>query len=304
MPFTAILLVLASCVLHAGWNLACKSKTPSAAFFVLSTGSSITVMTPLYIWFAPRLGEVPPPVWGLLIATGFFQALYYISLGNAYRVNDISLAYPVVRALPVLLVPLACGLLGYGKSLSALSLTGMVIIAAGCMILPLTALKVNLIRQYLRLPFLFMVIAALATTAYSIIDSQALALLKTDGAQVFPPVQAALFYIAFENLAILGFLLLHLLFSRRETFNFRIIRKESLRYPLMSGPASTTAYVLVLLAMQIASDVSYVVAFRQISILIGVVSGILILKEKLTHLKLTSTLLIFAGLVLTALGQK
>lgn len=302
MPLTAILLVLVSCVMHAGWNLACKTKTPSAAFFVLSTASSITLMTPLYVWFAPRLGQVPPPVWGLLVATGFFQALYYTSLGNAYRLNDISLAYPVIRALPVLFVPLICGLLGFGESLSALSLAGMVIIAAGCMVLPLTSLRTAHVRDYLGLPMLFVLLAALATTAYSITDSQALAMMS-GGDRPFGPIQAALFYIAFENLAILGFLLLHLLFSRRETLNFRAIRRDSLRYPLMSGPASTSAYLLVLVAMQLASDVSYVVAFRQISILIGVMLGVMVLKEKFTRLKLTATTLIFAGLVLTALGQ-
>lgn len=302
MPLTAILLVLVSCVMHAGWNLACKTKTPSAAFFVLSTASSITLMTPLYVWFAPRLGQVPPPVWGLLVATGFFQALYYTSLGNAYRLNDISLAYPVIRALPVLFVPLTCGLLGFGENLSMLSLAGMVIIAAGCLVLPLTSFRTAHIRDYLRLPMLFVLLAALGTTAYSITDSQALAMLS-GGERVFGPIQAALFYIAFENLAILGFLLLHLLFSRRETLNFRALRRDSLRYPLMSGPASTSAYLLVLVAMQLASDVSYVVAFRQISILIGVVLGVMVLKEKFTRLKLAATTLIFAGLVLTALGQ-
>lgn len=302
MPLTAILLVLVSCVMHAGWNLACKTKTPSAAFFVLSTASSITLMTPLYVWFAPRLGQVPPPVWGLLIGTGFFQALYYTSLGNAYRLNDISLAYPIIRALPVLLVPLTCGLLGFGESLSVLSRTGMVIIAAGCLVLPLTSIRTARLRDYLGLPMLFVLLAALATTAYSITDSQALAMLS-GGDRVFGPLQAALFYIAFENLAIMGFLLLHLLFSRRETLNFRAIRRDSLRYPLMSGPASSSAYLLVLVAMQLATDVSYVVAFRQISILIGVMLGIMLLKEKFTRLKLTATVLIFAGLVFTALGQ-
>lgn len=302
MPLTAILLVLVSCVMHAGWNLACKTKTPSAAFFVLSTASSITLMAPLYVWFAPRLGQVPPPVWGLLIATGFFQALYYTSLGNAYRLNDISLAYPIIRALPVLLVPLTGGLLGFGESLSGLSLAGMVIIAAGCLVLPLTSLRTARLRDYLGLPMLFVLLAALGTTAYSITDSQALARLS-GGARVFGPIQAALFYIAFENLAILGFLLLHLRFSRRETLNFRAIRRDSLRYPLMSGPASTSAYLLVLVAMQLASDVSYVVAFRQISILIGVMLGVMVLKEEFTRLKLTATILIIAGLVLTALGQ-
>lgn len=301
MPLTAILLVLFSSVMHAGWNLACKLRTPSAAYFLLSTGSSIVVMIPLYLWFAPWIGQVPLPVWGLMVATGFAHALYYTSLGHAYRLTDISLAYPILRALPVLWVPLVGGLLGYGAPLSALAIIGMITIAAGCMIMPLIALNRALLRQYIRLPFLFVLLAALGTTAYSIMDSQALAWLR--GAEAFSPLETALFYIAFENLAILVFLILHVFFSRRERANLREIRQKSLRYPLLSGPTTTVAYLLVLLAMQIASNVSYVVAFRQISILFGVLLGVLVLKERVTRYKLIGTSLIFAGLVFAALGS-
>lgn len=288
--------------MHAGWNLACKSKTPSAAFFVLSTSSSIVLMIPLYLYFIPRLGQVPTPVWGLLVATGFAQAFYYISLANAYRLNEISLSYPLVRSLPVLLVPLVCYLIGYGKPVSALSWTGMIIVTVGCIILPLTNLKTVMVKRHMCYPLLFIFLAALGVTAYSIIDSKGLELLKS-GEQPFSTLQTALFYIAFENLAILGFLCLYIALSPQEAFHLRTICKQSLRYPLMAGPTSTSAYTLILVAMQFASNVSYVVAFRQISILITVLLGTLILKEKITRLKMTGTALIFTGLILAALGQ-
>jgi hypothetical protein len=60
MNFIAIILVLASCVTHAGWNLVSNSKTPSEAFFALSTSSSVLVMTPLYLYSIPHLGLISP----------------------------------------------------------------------------------------------------------------------------------------------------------------------------------------------------------------------------------------------------
>ncbi len=297
-----MMLVLVSCFMHAGWNLACKVKTPSAAFFSLSTASSVVMMIPLYLYFIPRLGGVPPVIWGFLLATGFFQAFYYISLANAYRLNDISLAYPVTRALPVLLVPLVCLMVGHGKPVSAPSFMGMVMIAIGCMVIPLKALNLTFLKSYLQYPFLFILCAAVGTTGYSIVDSIGLELLKSDEKSL-SMFQIALFYVAFENLAILGFLCPYVLFSRQETSRFHLIRKQSLHYPLLAGPASTIAYALVLVAMQMASNISYIVAFRQISILIGVILGIVILKEQPTPFKLASTFLIFSGLVLTVLGQ-
>jgi len=301
MNSIAIILVLISCVTHAGWNLVSKSRTPSAAFFALSTGSSLVVMTPLYIYFIPRLSQVPLALWGLLITTGFFQALYYISLGNSYRLNDISLAYPISRSLPVLLVPLVCFLIGYGKPLSMLAIVGMIITAVGCMILPLKVINTSVLKQYFQYSFLFVVLAAVGTTGYSIIDSMGLELLKT-GAHPLSTLQAALFYIAFEDLLTVFFLWPYVGFSRREKINLRIICKRSLRYPLLAGPVVAITYSLVLIAMQFATNVSYIVAFRQVSILIGVLSGIFVLKEKSTPFKIAGTAMIFIGLVLAAVG--
>jgi len=301
MSALALLLILISCVMHAGWNLVCKSKTPSAAFFVLSTGGSVFLMTPLYVYFIPRCGEVAPAVWGVLIATTVFQTGYFISLGNAYRLNDISLSYPLVRSLPVLLIPLTCYLIGYGKPISPLSLAGMGIVAVGCMILPLTRFTRAVFRQYWQYPLLFVLLAAVAITGYSIIDSKGMELLR-GGPTPFSTVEAALFYISFQTAGIWLCLWLYVCCSRRETAHLRSIWKGSLRYPLMAGPATTVAYTLVLIAMPFATNVSYIMAFRQISILIGVYLGVAILKEKLTRLKMASTLLIFTGLVLAALG--
>ncbi len=301
MTPVAILLVLFSSVMHAGWNLACKSKTPSAAFFVLSTLSSIVLLTPSYIYFIPRLGQVPAPIWVLLVATGFAQTIYYVSLGNAYRLNDISLSYPLVRSLPVLLVPLVCWLIGYGKPISGLSWVGMMIVVAGCILLPWVKLRGAVLKSNAWYPFLFIVLAALAVTSYSIIDSKGLELLR-NGEQPFTILQAAWFFIAFENLAILCFLCLYLLFSPHEVFHLRTIFKQSLRYPLMAGPATTASYILILVSMQFVSNVSYVVAFRQIGILIAVLMGALILKERITRLKIAGIALIFTGLILTTLG--
>ena len=301
MNSIAIILVIASCVTHAGWNFVCKSKTPSAAFFAISTCSSLVALTPVFLYFIPRLGQVPLALWGLLIVTGFFQALYYISLGNSYRLNDISLAYPISRSLPVLMVPLICFLIGYGKPLSLLAIMGMIVTAVGCMILPLKIINTSVFKQYFQYSFLFVVLASVGTAGYSIIDSMGLELLKT-GAHPLSTMQAALFYIAFEDLATLLFLWPYVWSSRREKINLRIIRKRSLRYPLLAGPVVSVTYTLVLLAMQFATNVSYIVAFRQVSILVGVLLGIFVLKEKSTPFKITGTALIFAGLVLAALG--
>jgi uncharacterized membrane protein len=172
----------------------------------------------------------------------------------------------------------------------------MMIIAAGCIILPLRTINFAILKHYLQYPFLFILLAAVGTTGYSIIASRALELLKI-GVHHFSTMQAALFYIAFENLMRLFYMWFYVLMSRRERINLRIIRKHSLGYPLLAGPVVSITYTLILLAMEFASNVSYIVAFRQVSILIGVLLGIFVLKEKSTKFKIIGTIFIFTGLV-------
>ena len=59
--------------------------------------------------------------------------------------------------------------------------------------------------------------------------------------------------------------------------------------------------MLVLIAMNFVTNVSYVQAFRQIGLLIGMLEGIFILKEKCTVPKIVGITLILSGLVLSVL---
>ena len=68
----------------------------------------------------------------------------------------------------------------------------------------------------------------------------------------------------------------------------------------MSGIFSVGAYGLVLIAMGLVTNVSFIQAFRQLSLPIGVALGIFILKEKVTLPKLIGVAMLLTGLILTA----
>jgi uncharacterized membrane protein len=55
---------------------------------------------------------------------------------------------------------------------------------------------------------------------------------------------------------------------------------------------------LILWAYQLSPVASYIVAFRQFSIVIGAVLGFIIFKEKGVYVRLSGALLIAAGMVL------
>ena len=228
------------------------------------------------------------------------MAFYFICLGNAYRTSEMSLAYPMTQSLPVLFVPVVTTMLGFGKPLSPLTLWGMVITALGCVVLPLNGLKWNQAKVLFNYSFLFIVGTAIGTTGYSIIDSEALGMLGSTSS--FTPVRAALFYITFENIFMLPLLWAYTFLSRRDRIMLRVIKKRSLKAAIFSGPVAELTYAIVLLAMQFADNVSYIVAFRQVSIIIGFFLGVLILKEKSTPFKIIGTVMIFCGLILAKIG--
>ena len=72
--------------------------------------------------------------------------------------------------------------------------------------------------------------------------------------------------------------------------------------PVLTGGWITVTYALVLLAMAYADDVSYVVAFRQISIPMGVGMGIFFLREPAGSAKLVGTLTLVVGVLFIALA--
>ena len=300
MTMFCIILVLISAAMHASWNLICKSKSPSGAFFLISTTASIIVLAPVTVYLMPMWKDIPLSVWWLLAATGVAQALYYIGLGNAYRVCEISIAYPMARALPVLFIPLVVLLFSIGGKITSTAILGMILVACGCFTLSITTNLKTMIRELFSKSYLFILLAALGTTAYTIIDSEALQLLK-ESSDLFTNTKTALVYIGLENLFIVCFLIIYTAFHSKERNNFKEFIRHQIWKPALSGVICTVAYTIILITMMFAANVSYIAAFRQVSIPLGAILGIMIFKEKVSYPKLVGIILISVGLIVVVL---
>jgi uncharacterized membrane protein len=66
----------------------------------------------------------------------------------------------------------------------------------------------------------------------------------------------------------------------------------------LTGFLITSTYGLVLLAMNYASNVSYIAAFRQLSIPLAAILGFIVQKEPATLPKLVGIMLVFSGLMM------
>ena len=149
-----------------------------------------------------RLGNshIPPSVWLLLITTGIFQTIYILGLANAYQRGDLSILYPIARSSPVLVVIIVTLFFDRADQISAQCIWGIALVAVGMFILPMKHLSDFHIDNYLNSSVLFALMATFATAGYSIIDDEALRLLRDSPALPIAGWQATILYAFFEGL--------------------------------------------------------------------------------------------------------
>lgn len=300
MTATAILLLTVSAITHAGWNLVGKHAHPSIPFFFLANTLGFFLLLPVLFLFHTSLPHIPSTVWILIVATGFCQSFYIIGLASAYRHGDLSISYPIARALPVLLVALLTHLLNTGHPIALQGWIGMLFIVAGTMILPLKRLNQFQAAAYLDRAFFFSLLAALGTTGYALIDDAALKILRNTLS--LASWQQAPLYAFFEGLATFFWLLPWIVGSSDHRTQTRQILQTRLPQVVLTGTGIVLTYGLVLISMAFVTNVGYVVAFRQLSIPIGAFLGMTLLNESRSLPKFLGVAILFLGLILVATG--
>ncbi|MCP4180708.1 MAG: multidrug DMT transporter permease, partial [bacterium] len=89
--------------------------------------------------------------------------------------------------------------------------------------------------------------------------------------------------------------------NKKEHASLKKVFTTQKKNAILAGIGILLAYTLVLISMSFSVNVSYVVAFRQLSIPIGAIGGIFLLKEAGYLTKYTAIITIFIGLVLVAI---
>ncbi|MBO5923966.1 MAG: EamA family transporter [Lentisphaeria bacterium] len=299
MTFSAFLLILASAGFHASWNLLSKSKRPSMAFYMQASMTAAIMWLGMTCWGITKVNwsSIPNAFYIMFIGSVVCEVLYFTSLANTYRRADISLAYPMARALPVLFTAILTLIFHIGKPLSSCSIIGLVLIFFGCFIMPLPSFRELKLKTYLNSHFIFIVLAACGTTGYTIFDSQAIKFMQ-NSFSADDKVIISCMYLGLLELAICSSMFLCIQFFKEERLEFKQRFCRTV-YPSFSGIFSTLAYGMILLAMPMVTNVSLVQAFRQLSLPICAVAGVLLLHEKITIPRITGFILIFGGLVLS-----
>ncbi|WP_065847756.1 EamA family transporter [Sphingobium sp. Ndbn-10] len=264
-------IVLVAAALHATWNAIVKGGGDTLLTTVLVTASAALIAIVV-------LPFLPPPSrasWPFIAASTVFQLGYFVLVARAYRIADMSLAYPLMRGTAPLLVAVV-SVAWMGEPLSPRAWLGVGVICAGILSMaaavPRNASKAGMVLALLN---------AIVIAGYTLIDGVGV---RRSGA----PVAYTLWIFLLTGAALAAWVLV----GRREAFRGYIGRNW--RLGLIGGAGTISSYGLALWAMTVA-PVAVVAALRETSILFGTAISAALLHERVGPARIVAVCIIAAG---------
>ena len=290
MPNDALVLILISAAMHAGWNLILKTSRHKLAFNVFMHGSAIAIFS---AWWIATQGGIPLPRGPVLLFTlggGFFFSLYHMCLTASYERIDVSLAYPLTTTGP-LYIPLWAYLF-LGERLTVLGIAGIFIVTLGAYILQVREISwvgLSFPLRNLRLPGVLLALSAgVFYSVGAIIDKRGVTIMD-----VF-------LYTYYLDIVLFLFLLANVVLTKSRLHFMEEIRMHWAR-GLFAGLVLFASFILYRIGLQM-SKVSYATSVRQASAIVGVLGGILLFRERFGRIRLIGAALIAFGVFCIKLG--
>ena len=280
MSLLGFSLVLAAAFCHATWNYFVKRINAGPELVWMFSAIAFVLYAPLAIWFALRADSIDLVGAGFLLGSCLIHLGYFLLLQMGYRTGDLSVVYPTARATgPLLATVFAVVVLGEATSLQS-ALGGLVIIFGVLMLAGGLSLRSQNARQSL----LFGVSAGTLIASYTIWDAYAVATL------MLPPLLV-------DYTSSMGRTILLAPVAMRRWNGVKQIWAEHKWAVIVISVFNPLAYILVLVAMTF-TPVIYVAPLREVSVVLSVLLGSLLLGEGNLRTRLLWSLVILAGVSL------
>ncbi|RCS23145.1 EamA family transporter [Phyllobacterium salinisoli] len=281
MSGTIVLIVLLAAFLHASWNAVVKSNGDKFLNAVIVTGAAGLIA----LLFLPFLPAPDRSSWPFLATSMVLQVIYICLVAAAYKVGDMSQAYPIMRGTPPLLVALASGPL-IGEVLSLPRWIGIGFICCGVLALALEARR----RA---------VMGSGRTTALALLNAVFIASYTlVDGVGVRKSGAAAAYTMWVFVLNALPLVVWTLATHRERVWPHL---QSRLHLAFIGGVGTLGSYGLALWAMTVA-PIAVVAALRETSILFAIAISAIFLKERIGWQRVVAAALIVMGVVIIRLS--
>ena len=287
MSLMPVVLIIISCFTHAGWNLLARQRRDEVVFFrrmllcvvplalvVIGVGLSLPHSFPARTWF-------------YVVPSGLIGGAYTYFLARAYSSSDFTVVYPLTRALPVILVAGVDVL--RGRQPSGIGWLAMVLVVVGCVLAPQKSYRGFDLGRYHLQEVLWILLTAGGVVGFTVLDKLAAEVVRQG------PGSAAIYCGLWHIGCCIAYLGLHGPLGGVGT------GRAGWGMPALAAVMGLFTYTLVLWAFQLAPRTSYLLAFRQFSIVVGVAASLVLHREGALRVRVPATAAIVTGLVLVAL---
>ena len=275
-----------------------RATRPSVTTALMAVTSAILVL-PLGVYLL--IVDFPSGTgWWFILATIVLHIWYFATLGYAYNTGDLSIVYPVARGLGLAIIPIL-GVFVVGESMSWQAAIGAASIVTGLAFIAISDIEtatikrtvrswlmlvkrwraVKRFRAQVRPAWMLAILTGLVIGIYSVVDAQGV-----------KHVQPALYMFFLQLGGGLGMMAIQSRLETRAAFIDEARRHWKIL--VVGGLLQFAAYTLVLTALTF-SPVSYVGPFREMSILVAVGYGAIVLKERVTVARAAGALFIACG---------
>gem|GEM_PF-2227680 len=272
-----LLAVMSASVFQALWNFyAKKSSSDKATLLAVGWFALGLAGAPLICLFTD-FSQFTAESWMWVLFSGLVHTAYLFLLGWGYNIGQVSVVFPVARGLGVAFTALVFAAFAW-TDFSFFSFAAIGSVTFGALLIG----SKEAFSKKTAPSFFAAVSIGLAICTYSTIDSI--------GVQQTSP----LFFLVMMNL-LAGIFALPILYLKKKTALLSTLKHNKMEACMISL-AGSVSYIIILWAYTL-SPAPFVVALREISIVITTVLGTFVLKEPLYKRKLGGIALILIGVL-------
>ena len=267
-------LIFFAAFLHALWNIIIKSLDYSLA------GIAVKVFFQSIIFF-PIIFFVPFPegiTWFYITCSFLLHSLYFILLGTMYDRKDLTFIYPVARGCAPIFVTIL-SFIFLKDIIPFFGLVGILIICVALLLISFSNLNTKVDFKTIGISIFIAFLISIYTFS--------------DGAGV-RSVDNSLSFIVW-NFFLGGWISIGYVYltKREDLFSLKI---KDLILILSATIVSFTAYAIIIWSMKY-EPFGIVASMRESSIIFAPLLGLIFLKEKISPIRIISSILFFLGVV-------
>jgi len=290
MSLAALSLVVLAALVHASWNLLSKRAAAAGVAFVFTYNLfACIVYLPWIIWILTTHAHIWNwPVAACLVGSAAIHLAYSLCLQRGYQVADLSVVYPIARGTGPMLSSIGAFML-LAETPTLRGALGLVAVVTGIGLIStqgdLTAFRRPKAQQGAR----WGIATGTLIASYTVVDGYGVKMLG-----IHPVVLD-------WSSNLLRFFMLAPIALAKPAHTMKAMRGHWLR-AFGVGALSPLSYILVLTAIEMGAPLSLVAPAREMSMMVGAILGMAILREPVNPWRIGGCLTIVVGVVLLGLA--